>query len=85
MEIPPKVKEYLNETRAPLPSISGPDEPLHLDSLAVIRFLAFLESKLGIRVEDDEFHAGNFAILGAIAKLLESKSPTAQNIERGET
>lgn len=78
MEIPPKVKEYLNEVRAPLPSISGPDEPLHLDSLALIRFVAFLESNLGIRVEDDEFHAGNFATLGAIAKLLESKSPTGE-------
>lgn len=75
MEVPQKVIEYLNETRAPLPAISGPDEPLHLDSLALIRFMAFLERDLGICVQDDELHADNFETLGAIAKLLESKSP----------
>ena len=67
--------EYLNETRAPLPPISGPDEPLHLDSLAQIRFMAFLDRDLGICVEDHELVADNFATVGAIAKLLESKSP----------
>ena len=78
MELPPKVIEYLNEARAPLPPISGPDEPLHLDSLALIRFMAFLDRDLGICVEDEELHADNFATIGAIAKLLESKSPGGQ-------
>ena len=78
MEVPPKLKEYLDEARAPLPPISDPDEPLHIDSLALIRLVAFLESDLGIRVEDDELLADNFASLGAIAKLLESKSPATE-------
>jgi len=34
-----------------------------------------LESDLGVRVEDDELLADNFATLGAIQKLLESKTP----------
>ena len=79
MEIPPKLKEYLDEARAPLPPISDPDEPLHIDSLALIRLVAFLESDLGIRVEDDELLADNFASLGAIAKLLEPKSAAAKS------
>ena len=78
MEIPPKLKEYLDEARAPLPPISDPDEPLHIDSLALIRLVTFLESDLGIRVEDDELLADNFATLRAITKLLESKSRAAE-------
>jgi len=77
MEVPPKLKEYLDEARAPLPPITDPNEPLHIDSLGLIRLVSFLESDLGIRVEDDELLADNFATLGAIAKLLESKSPAA--------
>ena len=78
MEIPPKLKEYLDEARTPLPPISDPDEPLHIDSLALIRLVSFLENDLGIRVEDDELLADNFATLGAILKLLESKSPAVE-------
>ena len=75
MEVPPKLKEYLDASRAPLPPISDPNEPLHIDSLGLIRLVAFLESDLGIRVEDDELLVDIFVSLGAIAKLLESKSP----------
>jgi len=48
---------YLNEARAPLPPISDPNEPLHIDSLGLIRLVSFLESDLGVRVEDDELLA----------------------------
>jgi len=54
MEIPSKFKEYLDNTRGSLPAVTDPDEPLHIDSLGVIRLVAFLESDLGIRVEDEE-------------------------------
>ena len=74
MEVPQKLLDYLNQARVPLPSISSPDDPLHLDSLAIIRLMAFLDTDLGISIEDDELHADNFATLGAIARLLESKS-----------
>ena len=74
MNIPPKLKEYLNEARAPLPAITDPDQPLQIDSLALIRLVAFMESDLGIRVEDEELLAENFATLRALDALIASKS-----------
>jgi acyl carrier protein len=78
MDIPPKLKEYLDEARAPLPPISDPDEPLHIDSLGLIRLVAFLESDLGIRVEDEELISDNFANLRSLGALLASKSQVAE-------
>jgi acyl carrier protein len=75
MNIPPKLKEYLDESRAPLPPISDPDEPLHLDSLALIRLVAFMESDLGIQIEDEELLAENFATLRSMGQLIASKTP----------
>jgi acyl carrier protein len=74
MNIPPKLKEYLDEARAPLPAIIDPDQPLQIDSLGLIRLVAFMESDLGIRVEDEELLAENFATLRAIDALIASKS-----------
>ena len=74
MNIPPKLKEYLDEARAPLPAISDPDQPIQIDSLALIRMVAFMESDLGIRVEDEELLAENFATLRALDALIASKS-----------
>ena len=78
MDIPPKLKEFLDENRAPLPPITDPDEPLSLDSLALIRLVAFLESDLGIRVEDDELQLDNFATPRALSRLIASKSPAGE-------
>ena len=75
MNIPPKLKEYLDESRAPLPPISDPDEPLQIDSLALIRLVAYMESDLGIRIEDEELLAENFATLRSMGKLIASKTP----------
>ena len=74
MNIPPKLKEYLDEARAPLPAITDPDQPLQIDSLGLIRLVAFMESDLGIRVEDEELLAENFATLRALDALIASKS-----------
>ena len=76
MEIPHKLKEYIDSNRGSLPPITNPDEPLQLDSLALIRLVAFLESDLGIRVEDEELIADNFATLRQIGQLLATKTPT---------
>ena len=73
MNIPPKLREYLDEARAPLPAISDPDQPLQIDSLALIRLVAFMESDLGIRVEDEELLAENFVTLRAIDALIAAK------------
>jgi len=74
MNIPPKLKEYLDEARAPLPAITDPDQPLQIDSLGLIRLVAFMESDLGIRVEDEELLAENFATLRSLDALIASKS-----------
>jgi len=81
MGIPPKLKEYLDNTRGSLPPVTDPDEPLHIDSLGVIRLVAFLESDLGIRVEDEELIADNFATLRQIGQLLATKTPTGPTPE----
>src|SRR5882757_3892674 len=44
MEMPPKLKEYLDNNRGSLTPITDPDEPLRIDSLGVIRLVAFLET-----------------------------------------
>jgi acyl carrier protein len=77
MEIPPKLKEYIDNQRGSLPPVTDPDEPLHLDSLSVIRLLAFLENELGCRVEDEQIIAENFATLRKLGELLATKTPTA--------
>ena len=81
MEIPSKLKEYLDNTRGSLPAVTDPDEPLHIDSLGVIRLVAFLESDLGTRVEDEELIADNFATLRQIGQLLATKTPTGPTPE----
>jgi acyl carrier protein len=81
MEIPPKLKDYLDNNRSSLPPITDPDERLHIDSLGVIRLVAFLETDLGIRVEDEELIVENFETLRKLGELIATKtspSPTAE-------
>jgi acyl carrier protein len=80
MGIPPKLKEYLDNNRSvyrdSLPPITDPDEPLRIDSLGVIRLVAFLENEFGYRVEDEKLIADNFATLRQLDQLLATKTPT---------
>jgi acyl carrier protein len=85
MEIPQKLKDYIDNNRGSLPPITDPDEPLQIDSLGLIRLVAFLESDLGIRVEDEELIAENFATLRQLGDLLASKTPTAEAQPSAET
>ena len=79
MGIPPEVKEYLDNNRGSLPPVTDPDEPLQLDSLALIRLVAFLENDLGIRIEDEEIIADNFVTLRRIGQLLATKKADSGN------
>jgi acyl carrier protein len=81
MEIPPELKEYIDNNRGSLPPVTDPDEPLQLDSLGLIRMFTFLENDLGIRIEDDELIADNFATLRQIGQLLATKTPTGPTPE----
>jgi acyl carrier protein len=83
MEIPSKLKEYLDtkrvvytdNNRCSLPPVTDPDEPLQIDSLGVVRLVAFLENDLGYRIEDEELIAENFATLRRLGQLLAIKTP----------
>lgn len=76
MEIPPKLKEYIDNNRGSLPPIADPDEPLQIDSLGLIRLVAFLENEFGYRIEDEELVAENFTTLRKLGELLSTKTPT---------
>jgi acyl carrier protein len=80
LKIPPELKEYIDNNRGSLPPLTDPDEPLQIDSLGLIRLVAFLESELGYRVEDEELIAENFATLRKLGELLATKTPTAPTV-----
>jgi acyl carrier protein len=84
MEISPKLKEYLDKNRSvyndSLPPVTDPDEPLHVDSLGVIRLVAFLEKEFGYRIEDEELIAENFATLRKLTNLLATNTPSGPTV-----
>lgn len=73
VDLPPRLIDYLNESRAPLPPITDPDQPLHIDSLGLVRLWAFFESDLNITLEDDELLLENFDTARHMAKLIKAK------------
>ena len=73
VDLPQKLIDYLNEARAPLPPVTDPDQSLQIDSLGLIRLVAFLENDLAVRVEDDELLADNFATARNLARLMSAK------------
>ena len=78
MEIPQKIKDYIDSNRLPLPPIKDEDEPLQIDSLAIVRLVAFLETDCGIRIEDEELIAENFANLRKLGELIAFKSEAVE-------
>jgi hypothetical protein len=41
MELPPKLKECIDNNRGSLPPVTDPDEPLQLDSLSLVCLVSF--------------------------------------------
>ena len=82
LNLPPRLLDYVNEGRKPLPPISDPDQPLQLDSLGLIRLVAFMEEELGIKIEDDELLADNFVTARALETLIACKSAGASSDQR---
>ena len=76
MEIPAKIKEYIDYNRGSLPPLTDPNEPLHIDSLSFIRLVALLEGE-GYLLKDEELIAENFATLRKLGELIATKTPTA--------
>jgi acyl carrier protein len=81
MEVLEKLKEYINENRGAHPPVTDIDEALRLDSLGFIRTVAFLENHLGVKVEDDEYTADNFATLRTISEFIAAKSKAGKQPE----
>ena len=75
--VPQKLIDYINESRARLPPVTDRDQPLQIDSLGLIRLVSFMESDCGIRVEDEELVAENFANLRSLDNLIATKSQGA--------
>jgi acyl carrier protein len=53
------------------------DQPLVssgvIDSLGILRLIAFIEEKFGVQVEDDELLSENFETINIIKQFVESK------------
>jgi len=79
MEIPPKLKECIENNRGSLSPITDPDEPLQMDSLGLVRVIAFLENEFGYRIEDEELLSENFATLRKLGELLATKRRTGRS------
>jgi acyl carrier protein len=47
-----------------------------LDSMAIVKLIAFLEDRFGVTLSDDEFDPDNFETLAAIETLIERKRAT---------
>jgi acyl carrier protein len=73
MVMPEKLRKFLDENRQGRPPITDPNEPLGLDSLAMIRLLTFLEIELGYTVQDEELVLENFQSVNSIMRMLEGQ------------
>jgi acyl carrier protein len=73
VDLPQKLLDYLNESRAPLAPVTDPDEPLRIDSLSLMRLVAFLENDMAITVEEDELTIDNFDTARNLARLIRAK------------
>ena len=73
MAIPDKLRDFVNEQRQPLPPVTDVDELLNLESVEMIRLVAFLESELAFRVDEFQLIPENFESLRALERLLEGK------------
>jgi acyl carrier protein len=71
------LREYFkNDLSAEVDDIQDSDSLLErgiLDSMAIVKLIAFLEVRFGVAMTDDEFDPENFESFQAIERLIESK------------
>ena len=82
MGLPNKIIDFVEASRQPAAPVKGPDDPLNLDSLAVIRLTAFLDNDCGIRLEDEDITTENFETIRRLEELIASKSPAGKTAEQ---
>lgn len=60
------------------------DEPLIssgiVDSVGLLRLVAFLEKKLGVVIEDEEVVAENFESVAVIARFVAARAPSGPGV-----
>ncbi len=54
-----------------------------LDSMALVKLIAFLEERFGVELSDDEFDPEHFETLQAIGELVERKQAGASGAKPG--
>ena len=82
MSLPNKIIDFVEASRQPAAPVKGPDDPLNLDSLAVIRLTAFLDNDCGIRLEDEDITTENFETMRQLEELIASKSQAGKTAEQ---
>ncbi|HEY1769877.1 MAG TPA: acyl carrier protein [Chthoniobacterales bacterium] len=85
MEIPRKLKDYIDAHRPGDVPLTDLDEPIGIDSLGVIRLVGFMESELGIQIGDEELLAENFVTLRTLGVLLAKKSPVTDDSDAADS
>lgn len=71
------LRTYFAEKNPKAKDLSAEDSLLDkglLDSMAIVKLIAFLEERFGVQLGDDEFDPDNFETLAAITKLVDSKT-----------
>ncbi len=69
------LREELSDRGGPLPGDTAPLlESGIVDSLGVLRLLAFIESRFRLRLPESDLHPGNFESLAAISGLVARRS-----------
>jgi acyl carrier protein len=71
------LREFLSDELGKDLRTVGPDDSLlesgTIDSVAVMQMVAFLETRFGLKITDDELVPENFDTLGAIAAFVQSR------------
>lgn len=69
------VRDYLAEQNPKAKDLADNDSLLEkglLDSMAIVKLVAFIEERFGLKLSDDEFDPDNFETLNAIAAMIEA-------------
>lgn len=84
MDYEPVIEQFiLNELSIGRDHV-GRDEPLIssgiVDSVGLLRLVAFLEKKLGVVIEDEEVVAENFESVAVIARFVAARAPSGPGV-----
>ena len=83
MALQRKIVDFIESNRR-LGAVKDPDESLELDSLGVIRLVAFLQNDCDINVADEDITAENFETMRRLEELIASKLQAGETEERSQ-